>query len=194
MSIATYTSPRFYHLLQLWFSLLLLCLAIPQAEAASNCPAESFVMSAGRAYDQAARARSPSAFASAASRFIDMDAAALYALGRYRNLLPKSRQAEYFRLTRNFMGGFMLKYGKDFRAANMRIVSCTGGSSNMTINAILGNGDKVAFRVYRSGGGYQIRDMRISGIWLIQQLRSTFVGTISRANGDIDELFKFIRD
>jgi ABC-type transporter MlaC component len=33
----------------------------------------------------------------------------------------------------------------------------------------------------------------VSGIWLVQQLRSTFVGTISRANGNIDELFKYLK-
>lgn len=176
----------------LFLALLALLWPAPQAHAA-NCAAEAFIIGAGRTYDQAARSGSAAAFANGVARYSDMRSVALFALGRYRKLLPKNRESEYIALTRKFMGEFMKEYGKDFRVGTMKVQDCTGPDSNMLIVAKTAGGDKVSFRVARSGGSWVVRDMNVSGIWLVQQLRSTFVGTISRGNGDIDELFKYLK-
>jgi phospholipid transport system substrate-binding protein len=170
-----------------------LLLAPHPAVAANSCGPESFIISAGLTYDRAARAGSATAFAAAAARYSDMHAIAIFALGRYRKLLPASREAEYVRLTKTFMGQFMLKYSSDFRVGKMTIIDCSGPPSNISINARTSSGDRVSFRVYRARQGYLIRDIKVSSIWLVQQMRSTFVGTISRTNGDIEELFKYLR-
>ena len=181
----------FHSVLRCWLTALALLLMAPPAGAAT-CPAAGFVASAGNAFDRAARSGSAAALASTVDRYADINAVALFALGRYRNLLPKARQSEYVALTRKFMGGFMLDYGKELRAASLQVTDCSGPPSAMTVNARLETGAKVIFRVYRAGSGYQIRDMNIRGIWMIQQMRSTFVGTITRGEGDIDELFKYL--
>ena len=171
---------------------LMIVLGMGAAQAAKNCPPESFIVSAGQAYDRAARSGSPSAFSSAAARYSDMNSIALYALGQYRKKLPPSRQGEYVRLAKVFMGKFMLKNGADFRVGKLTVINCTGPASNTSVNAQTESGDPVTFRVYRAGSGFQISDMKVSGIWLVGQMKSTFVGTINRAKGDIDELFKFM--
>ena len=52
-------------------------------------------------------------------------------------------------------------------------------------------GTKVIFRLARAGGGYTVKDINMRGVWLAQQMRSTFVGTINRA-GSIDALFDYL--
>lgn len=184
--------PALHRLPLLLLALIAMLWAPPQARAKS-CPAESFIVSAGRTYDQAARSGGAAAFANGVARYSDMRSIALFALGRYRKQLPKNREGEYVALTKKFMGEFMLEYGKDFRVGTLQVQDCSGPPSNMLIIAKTVDGDKVSFRVAKSGGGWQVRDMNVSGIWLVQQLRSTFVGTISRGNGDIDELFKYLK-
>lgn len=181
--------------IHLLFALLALVLGLtaPAAAAAPKCDAAAYVKSAGEAYDRAAGSRSPSVFANAASRYTDLRALSLFALGRYRKELPPAREAEYYALTRKFIGEFMLEYGRGFRASSLEIVDCKSSGGTLVVSARLSTGGKVIFRVAKAGGRYQIRDMNLKGIWLAQQMRSTFVGTISRDGGGIDALFKYLK-
>lgn len=175
------------------FAVLLTLLMLPAPASAATCPAAATIISAGKTYDQAARAGSATAFANGVARYSDMRAIALFALGRYRKDLPIAREAEFVSLTKSFMGRFMLEYGKDFRVGTLQIIDCTGPASNMTVTARTSGGDRITFRVYKAGSRWMVRDMRVSGIWLVQQMRSAFVGTLSRTKGDMEELFKFLR-
>lgn len=173
-------------------ALTLAALAVP-VSASPKCEAGSFVISAGKTYDQAARANSATAFANGVARYSDMRTIALFALGRYRKLLPKAREAEFVGLTKTFMGQFMLEHGKNFRVGTLEIVECSGIGDNINVKARTVSGDSVTFRVSKTGSGFVVRDMRANSIWLVQQMRSTFVGTISRNNGDINSLFKYLK-
>lgn len=172
--------------------LLFVLLPALATQAAPSCPAASYVLSVGQAYDRAAGSGSPSAFVNAAARYTNLRELSLFALGRYRKELPKAREAEYFSLTRAFIGGFMLKHGKGFRASDLSITSCEPSGGGYIVTAKLSTGGKVIFRIDRSGGGYTVRDMNMKGIWLAQQLRSTFTGTIHRT-GSIDGLFRYLK-
>lgn len=187
----TLTAAKFPSPFPLLVMLLALLWAAPSAHA-SKCEAQGFIVSAGRAYDQAARAGTASAFANGVARYSDMNAIAMFALGSYRKLLPRAREAEYVALTRKFMGAFMLENGKNFRVGNLEVVTCTGSPSNMTVTARTADGKKVSFRIYRAGGSWLVRDMNVSGIWLVQQMRATFVGTIKRNDERIEALFTYL--
>jgi ABC-type transporter MlaC component len=167
-------------------------IAAPEASAGAKCEAAGFVKSAGDAYDRAASSGSAATFANAASRFTDLRQLSLFALGRYRKDLPKSREREYFALTRKFIGEFMLDYGRGFKASSIEITDCKTSGGNIIVNARLSTGGKVIFRISKSGG-YNITDINMKGIWLAQQLRSTFVGTMTRDGGGIDALFKYLK-
>ena len=107
--------------------------------------------------------------------------------------MPKSREAEYSTLTRNFIGRFMLKYGSGFRASGLTIIACAPSSIGTMVTARLSSGDRVIFQIAGSGGSYHVADLNMKGIWLAQQMRSTFVGTISNYGGSIDGLFVYLR-
>ncbi len=168
-------------------------LAFVPAPAAANpaCAAATYVKTVGEAYDRAARSGSASAFTSAAARYTDLRSLSLFALGRYRKDLPKARESEYLALTRRFIGEFMAKNGKGFRASDLEVVSCRQSGGGVLVDTRLSTGGKVIFRLSKRGGGYRVQDVNLRGIWLAQQLRSTFVGTISRT-GSIEGLFRYL--
>jgi phospholipid transport system substrate-binding protein len=163
-----------------------------QAMADTKCEAASFIRSAAQAYDRAASSGSASAFASAAARYSDLRSLSLFALGRYRKDLPKSREAEYLKLTRQFIGQTLKNHGSGLRGASLEILECKSSGGNTVVTARTSGGTKVVFRLARAGGGYTVRDLNMRGVWLIQQMRSTFVSTINRT-GSIDGLFDYLR-
>ena len=52
------------------------------------------------------------------------------------------------------------------------------------------SGKKIVFRLAKAGGGYTVRDVNMQGIWLAQQMRSKFTGTISKKG--MDGLFAYL--
>jgi ABC-type transporter MlaC component len=157
------------------------------------CDAEGFVTDAGKAFMGAARSRSAAAFSGAASRYADLNSIALFALGANRSSLPKSRQAEYVALTRAFIGRVLAKNSGRLRASGISVVSCTGTPKALTVSTRLSGGQKVVFKLYKTRGGYRVRDVNVSSIWLAQQLRSTFASVLRKNGGDIDALFNYLR-
>ncbi|MCA3560443.1 MAG: ABC transporter substrate-binding protein [Aestuariivirga sp.] len=170
--------------------LLISTLACLTGAEAASCPAESFVRNAGQAYDRAAAAGSPSAFASAAARYSDLRALSLFALGKYRNDLPKSREAEYLSLTRRFIGETLKEYGQGLSGGIADILDCDSAGGVLTVTARSASGKKIVFRLAKAGGGYTVKDVNMQGIWLAQQMRSKFTATISRKG--IDGLFAYL--
>jgi ABC-type transporter MlaC component len=173
---------------------VLVIMAVGQALPvhAEKCPAASFVKSTSEAFDRAASANSPAAFASAAARYSDLRAISMFALGRHRKELPKNREAEYLDLTRQFIGRTLKKYGSGFRGTTLTITDCVTASGGVVVSARTSSGSKVVFRLARAGGGYTVKDVNMKGVWLAQQMRSTFVGTIDRT-GSIDGLLAYLR-
>ena len=157
---------------------------------AGSCPAESFVRSAGQAYDRAAAAGSTDAFASAADRFSDLRSLSFFALGQYRKDLPKSREAEYLSLTRNFIGNTLKRHGSGLSGGITEVTDCASSGGGFVVTARSASGKKIVFRLARAGGSYTVKDVNMQGIWLAQQMRSKFTGTISRKG--IDGLFAYL--
>lgn len=163
---------------------------LSSAALADKCPAEGFVKSAGQAYDRAAAAGSASAFASAAARFSDLRSLSLFALGQYRKDLPKSREAEYLDLTRNFIGNTLKRHGSGLRGGNLEVIDCDASGGGLVVTTRSASGKKIVFRLAKAGGGYTVKDVNMQGIWLAQQMRSKFTGTVSRKG--IDGLFAYL--
>jgi phospholipid transport system substrate-binding protein len=153
--------------------------------ASAACPSEDLVLGAGKAFASASRSGSASAFLKAATRYTDTRGIALSALGPHRKKLSKSQEGEYLRLAQNFIGKFMSEYSNRFNTAGMKITTCNGN----TVTATAAGGRKIVFRV----GGGRLQDVNVSSIWLVGQMRSTFVGVINRNNGDINALLDYLR-
>jgi ABC-type transporter MlaC component len=161
--------------------------------AALDCPATGYITNAANALIGAARSGSPAAISSTVARYSDMRGIALFALGPYRSKLPPSRQAEYVRLTKSFIGRFMASYSDEFRSSGFTPVTCSASGSNVIVNGKLSGGQKVILRLAKSRSGYRVLDMNVSSVWLAQQLRSKFVSVIRKNGNDVDALFDFLR-
>lgn len=169
-------------------------MAVGQARPAQaeKCPAASFILSTSEAFDRASRSNSPTAFASAAARYADLRALSMFALGRFRKDLPRNREAEYLELTRQFIGRTLKKHGSGFHGTTLTITDCVSASGGLVVSARSSSGSKIIFRLARAGSGYTVKDVNMKGVWLAQQMRSTFVGTIDRT-GSIDGLLAYLK-
>ena len=136
----------------------------------------------------AANSGSANAFSSAASRFADLNAIAMFALGPYRKDLPRSRSGEYVALTRKFMGQFMAQYASKFSGNGIVITSCAGN----IIGTKLSTGQTLTFRLRKTGSNYRVEDVSVSSVWLAIALRNKFTGVISQNNGNIDALMSWL--
>ena len=175
------------------FLFILLMGACLSSATATACPAAAFINNAGNAFMGAARVRSASAFSGVTARYTDLRGISMFALGPYRGLLSKSREAEYLSLTRGFIGRFMMKHSSRFSGTGMTIKDCVTSRNALTVSTRMSNGKKIIFRLHRSKRGFLVRDVNVSSVWLAQQLRSTFVGVINRNGGDINALFAYLR-
>jgi phospholipid transport system substrate-binding protein len=160
--------------------------------AASTCPAEDYIQSAGQAFMSASRKGSAGAFSAAASRFGDLHALALFALGPYRKDLPKSRETEYVARARTFVGKFMAKYGSKFAGNSIAVTSCNEAAGGLIVGTKLSSGQSLTFRLRKAGGGYRVQDVSVSSIWLAQTMRGKFTGVMRENNGDIDALMSYL--
>jgi ABC-type transporter MlaC component len=177
------------HVLALLGGLTVLSALPATLQAASNCPAGSFVLNAGQAFAAASRSGSASAFIGAASRYADTRSIALSALGIHRKKLSRADEGEYVRLAQAFMGRFMARHASKFNVSGLKVTTC---SANI-VSATSSGGKKVIFRVGKGRGGYRVQDVNVSSIWLAGQMRTTFVGVLNSNNGDIRALMKYLR-
>jgi phospholipid transport system substrate-binding protein len=162
---------------------------VPAAVAADEtCPATPFINTAARAFMQAANGGSPDAFSSAVARFSDINGLALYALGPYRNKLPRSRQQEYFQRTRTYIGKFMAEHASRFNADGISIKSCKPSGKVLVVDSRLSSGERIVWRLVGRGKGYRVEDVSVQKIWLAQQLRTNFVHMIRTSGESVDAL------
>lgn len=159
--------------------------------SSSSCQGASFLVGAGNALDNIADGSSPKTYSAVASRYLDMQAISLAALGRYRKQLPPAKRAAYIALTKDFIGRFMAEHSAKFQTAGLTVHSCHGQSTAIVLKGKLASGRKFAAKLRRHGSKYRIIDIQLESFWLVQQLREAFVGTISRDG--MDGLFRYLK-
>ena len=151
---------------------------------AASCPAADTVKNAAKSFVHAAQAGSASAFAAALTKHTDVDALALFALGRYRDRLPAARRQEYVSNARRYMSQFLADHADHFRWSGLVVQSC----KDNLVQTALSEGSDITWRV----SGDRIADVRVSGFWLALELRSQFTNIIEREHGDVDELIDYL--
>ncbi|MEO9169105.1 MAG: ABC transporter substrate-binding protein [Aestuariivirga sp.] len=160
-----------------------LCATVPAR--ASNCAAEPLVSGIATAFNNAARNRSPQAFASAAGHYADMRSVALFALGSYRSKLSPNDEARYVSLARKFLGRWMADNSSRITGAEFTIQSC----SDQVVTAKLTSGTSLMFRL---AGPRRVMDISVSGISLTGVLRGKFTDVIRAHDGDIQALLDYL--
>jgi len=163
--------------------LISLAFASPPAHAAT-CAAADTVQGAADAFLQAANSGTPAAFSAALSRYANVEAVAIFALGKYRSDLPDDRRAEYIKKAQSYMGKFLSNYGDRFRGSMLSIKSCKG----QIVETSVKGGEDLIWRV----SGSQVQDVKVSGFWLTIQLRKKFTDVIRQRNRRVEGLIDFL--
>ena len=166
-------------------AILPLSLCATEPAHASSCAAEPLVSGIATAFNNAARSRSPQAFASAAGHYADMRSVALFALGPYRSKLSPDDEARYVSLARKFLGRWMADNSSRISGADFIVQSC----SEQAVTARLDSGTSLLFRL---AGPRQVADISISGISLTGVLRDKFTNVIRANGGDVQALLDYL--
>ena len=119
-----------------------------------------------------------------------------FALGRYRKRLPKSRRAEYYRLTERKIVQFFSEYAGSLRGDGIEIrrVRRLNKTQILVETRLTGRdaGTPVSWKI-STRKGYKVHDVRVAGVWLGQLMRTTFVGEIRKNNGQFRKLFAYLK-
>ncbi|MGQ0484358.1 MAG: ABC transporter substrate-binding protein [Hyphomicrobiales bacterium] len=175
----------------------------PVAARAALTPAEDYVnriagdvMQLANSGQQGIRLRDK--FATLLERHINLRGIANFALGPYRSKLPNSKKDEFYGLVGNYAAALFVFYVEDFRGSELEIMSTTKQGKFITIHSAIklqgGGREQVRWRVVQNaGGGLQISDVNVKGVWLTISMKKRFGDVLSKSKGNFEVLFAELR-
>jgi ABC-type transporter MlaC component len=175
----------------------------PASARAALTPAEDYVnriagdvMQLANSGQQGTRLRDR--FTALLERHINLRNIANFALGPYRSKLPNSKKDEFYGLVGNYAAALFVFYVEDFRGSELEIMSTTKQGKFITIHSAIklqgGGREQVRWRVLQTaGGGLQISDVNVKGVWLTISMKKRFGDVLNKSNGDFEALFAELR-
>ena len=119
----------------------------------------------------------------------------LFVLGPYRRNLDSVQKTEYIILIKRFVSEIYSIRLASFPSGDFSILSSTdNGRSGIIVKTSIQflndpNPTKIDWRlIKKQDGNFKIFDIRVVGIWMAQEQRSTFTSFLSKNNGNIDKL------
>ena len=119
----------------------------------------------------------------------------LFVLGPYRRNLDSDQKTEYINLIKRFVAEIYSIRLASFPSGDFSILSSTdNGRSGIIVKTLIQfsndpNPTKIDWRlIKKQDGDFKIFDIRVVGIWMAQEQRSTFTSFLSKNNGNIDKL------
>tara|TARA_Y100001936_G_scaffold26618_1_gene24808 strand:+ start:1395 stop:2003 length:609 start_codon:yes stop_codon:yes gene_type:complete len=128
---------------------------------------------------------------------LDIRRISLFVLGPYRKGLDKENSEEYFQSIENFISEVYAKRLLSYPSGNIQIIKSEdkGKRGNIVYSSIQFNDRpkpiSIDWWVIKNRYGInKVFDIRISGIWMAQEQRSTFTSFLSKNDGDIKKLIE----
>ena len=119
----------------------------------------------------------------------------LFVLGPYRRNLDSGKKTEYINLIKRFVSEIYSIRLASFPSGEFSILgSVDSGRSGIIVKTSIqfsndSNPTKIDWRlIKKQDGDFKIFDIRVVGIWMAQEQRSTFTSFLSKNNGNIDKL------
>ena len=119
----------------------------------------------------------------------------LFVLGPYRRNLDSVQKTKYINLIKRFISEIYSIRLASFPSGDFSILSSTdNGRSGVIVKTSIQflndpNPTKIDWRlIKKQDGNFKIFDIRVVGIWMAQEQRSTFTSFLSKNNGNIDKL------
>ena len=119
----------------------------------------------------------------------------LFVLGPYRRNLDSGQKTKYINLIKRFVSEIYSIRLASFPSGDFSIINSTdNGRSGIIVKTTIQFSDdpnptKIDWRlIKKQDGDFKIFDIRVVGIWMAQEQRSTFTSFLSKNNGNIDKL------
>ena len=119
----------------------------------------------------------------------------LFVLGPYRRNLDSAQKTKYINLIKRFVSEIYSIRLASFPSGDFSIISSTdNGRSGIIVKTLIqfsndSKPTKIDWRlIKKQDGDFKVFDIRVVGIWMAQEQRSTFTSFLSKNNGNIDKL------
>tara|TARA_B100001175_G_C19343590_1_gene558699 strand:- start:246 stop:854 length:609 start_codon:yes stop_codon:yes gene_type:complete len=130
---------------------------------------------------------------------LDIKKISLFILGPYRKNLKPSESSKYFNAIKNFISKVYAKRLSSYPSGNIKITKVEEkGRRGIIVSSLVNFNDRpnpisIDWWILKSSvSDYKVFDIRISGIWMAQEQRSTFTSFLSKNNGEIANLINKI--
>ncbi len=172
--------------------------AVAAGPVVADTRAEQFVTKVANQAIAAARSGSTSSFRRLVQRHSAISSVALFALGKYRRKLPRSRRREYNSLVTNFVTQLFADNARSFAGQSYVVKSSSARNrKDIIVKGVLlfagGRSARLEWRVVRSGSRYRIFDVQVKGVWLALQMRQEFVSVLNKSGGDFNALIRYLK-
>tara|TARA_B100000123_G_scaffold272566_1_gene255938 strand:- start:16580 stop:17200 length:621 start_codon:yes stop_codon:yes gene_type:complete len=119
----------------------------------------------------------------------------LFVLGPYRRNLTTNQTEEYINLIKRFVSEIYSIRLASFPNGAFTIVNATdNGRSGIIVKTLIQfegnkNPTKIDWRIIKNQNNeFKVFDIRVIGVWMAQEQRSTFTSFLSKNNGDVNKL------
>ena len=124
----------------------------------------------------------------------------LFVLGPYRRNLKNEKKEEYISLLKRFISEVYSIRLASYPSGNFKILKTTDtGRSGIIVKTQINFFDTpnpifIDWRLIKNKrSNFKIFDIRVIGVWMAQEQRSTFTAFLSKNNGSIDKLMERLR-
>ena len=131
---------------------------------------------------------------------LDIKRISLFILGPYRRNLKKSESSQYFNAIKDFISKVYAKRLSSYSSGNIKVIKIEQrGKRGVIVSSLITFNDRPNpisidwWIVNNLTSQFKVFDIRISGIWMAQEQRSTFTSYLSKNNGDITKLIQKIK-
>jgi phospholipid transport system substrate-binding protein len=174
-------------------ALLAVLMLAPAGKARAADPAVAFMERVSRDMIAAARTRSPAAMQSVITRYGDMTAIGLYALGDYRPRLEQIDREPYTTGMIRFISRYAATEAPKYPVQSVKFAPESrrakyGLMVDSTITLQDGSSYEAAWLLIPYAGSYRVRDAQVMGFWLTPFLKKLFEDYISQNNGSVKAL------
>ncbi|MBL4863726.1 MAG: ABC transporter substrate-binding protein [Rhodobiaceae bacterium] len=133
---------------------------------------------------------------------MDVPRIGAFALGQYVRTPTPEQKTEYLRLVENFIVKVYATRLSDYTNQVFNILSSQPKGNRGTevivtsqIEFATGRAPvPVEWWLLRDGGSFKVFDVKVVGIWMAQEQRSSFISVIRNHNGDFDSLLTHIAE
>ena len=124
----------------------------------------------------------------------------LFVLGPYRRNLKNEKKEEYITLLKRFVSEIYSIRLASYPSGNFKILKTTDtGRSGIIVKTqikFLENPNPIFIDwrlIKNKSGNFKIFDIRVIGVWMAQEQRSTFTAFLSKNDGSVDKLMERLR-